>query len=93
MKQQIFIDGEYQYDYEKKGENHILSYCDAEFWSVGTRNTEALVIKDDGDKLSIRTAFRIKRNQIDYDEAERLEILFRIINSNPTYEIGTKEPL
>ena len=93
MKQQIFIDGEYQYDYEKKDDYHILSYCDTEFWTATTRNTKALVIKDDGDKLSILTPFRMKHKKIDYDEAERLEILFRIINSNPTYEISTKKPL
>lgn len=93
MKKQIFIDGEYQYDYKKEGMQHILSYSDTEYWTDHTRNTVALVIEDDGNKLSILTSFRSKKGNIDYDEAERLEILFRIINSGPTYEISTKEPL
>ena len=91
MKKQIFIDREYQYDYEKVGIIHTLSYPNIEYWSSHTRGEIILVIKDDGNKLSIQTPF--KKNDIDYAEAEILEILLRIINSGPTYEIGVKEPL
>jgi hypothetical protein len=91
MKKQIFIDGEYQYDYEKNGMIHTLSYPNIDFWGSHLRGETAFKIKDDGDGLSIQTP--LKKNNIDYAEAEKLEILLRIINSGPVYEIGTKESL
>lgn len=91
MKKQIFIDNEYQYDYEKIGMLHKLSYPDIEYWNSHVRGTVAIVIKDDGNGLSIQTPLRKK--DIDYAEAERFEIILRIINSTPKYEIGTKELL
>lgn len=91
MKKQIFIDGEYQYDYIQHNMQHILLYSDTEYWSSHIRGEVALIIKDDGNKQSILTKFR--KSNIEYNEAERLEILLRIINSGPIYEISTKEPL
>lgn len=91
MKKQIFIDGEYHYDYEKNGMIHTLSFPNIEYWSSHIRGEVALVIKDDGNGYSIQTPF--KKSDIDYAEAERLEILLRILNEGPVYEIGTKESL
>jgi hypothetical protein len=91
MKKQIFIDGEYQYDYEQNGIIHTLSYSNSEYWTSNIRGTVALVIKDDGNGYSIQGPF--KKSDIDYAEAERLEILLRILNLGPSYEIGTKKPL
>lgn len=91
MKKQIFIDNEYQYDYKQDDMIHTLSYSNSEYWSSHIRGTTALVIKDDGDGYSIQTPF--KKSDIDYAEAERLEILLRILNQGPVYEIGTKKPL
>jgi hypothetical protein len=91
MKKQIFIDNEYQYDYEQNGMMHTLSYSNVEYWSSHIRGKVALVIKDDGNGYSIQGPF--KKSDIDYAEAERLEILLRILNQGPSYEIGTKESL
>ena len=91
MKKQIFIDNEYLYDYEYNNIIHTLLYSNTEFWCDDIRGEIAIIIKDDGNGLSIQTPF--KKNNIDYVAAERLEILLRIINSGPLYEIGTKEPI
>lgn len=91
MKKQIFIDGEYQYDYQENNRKHTLFYNNTEFWCDDIRGEIAIVIKDTGNGISIQTPF--KKNNIEYDEAERIEILLRIINSGPLYEISVKESL
>lgn len=91
MKKQIFIDNEYVYDYEQNDIIHTLLYSKSEYWTSDIRGEVALIIKDDGNGYSIQTP--LKKSDIDYAEAERLEILLRILNQGPVYEIGTKESL
>ncbi len=90
MKKQIFVDGEYQYDYTLNGNVHTLSYSDTDFWSSHVRGIIAFQIKDTGDNLNIMTPFNKK--QMDYMDAERMLILLKIIDP-VVYEIGTKEVL
>ena len=91
MKKQIFIDGEYQYDYEVDGQLHRLLFCDTEFWSDTTRGTIAFEIKDDGNGMNIISLF--DKNNIDYSQAEQLQILLRLLDQNTVYEVSTKKLL
>ena len=80
MKQQIFIDNEYQYDYELIDDNvYTLYYSNSE--------DIAMQIKDDGNDLLLSL---YNENKLDYAEAERLFIFLKLINSSAKYEIGTK---
>ena len=91
MKKQIFIDGEYQYDYEVDGKMHRLLFCDTEFWSDTTRGNIAFEIKDDGNGMNIISLF--DKNDIDYSQAEQLQILLRLLDQGTVYEVSTKKLL
>jgi len=97
MKQQVFVNNEYDYDYEltKNDEGndiHTLSYADVDSWDNSVKNTAAMQIEDFGNGLSIIT--KINQNNLLYSEADELLILLKIINSDATlnnvHEIGTK---
>lgn len=95
MKQQIFTDNEYYYDYELLNDNnniHTLYFSNSEYWASEYKGEVAFQLKDDGNGLILLTKFD-KKNRMDYSEAEYMYILLRIINSNNNYEIGTKKPL
>lgn len=99
MKNQIFIDNQYEYDYDciEKGKKkiHTLYYSPVEAWSDELHNKPALVIEDFGDGLNIVT--RLSYKHLEYIEADQLLILLKVINNNPpfqsVYEIGTKKLL
>lgn len=91
MKQQIFIDDEYQYDYEKKESTHILYYSNNDYWLNDIRGSVCMEIKDSGDGISIKTEFNKKL--IDYSQASELFILLKLINEPSKIEIATKLPL
>jgi hypothetical protein len=91
MKKQIFIDGEYQYDYEVSGKLHRLLFCDTEFWSDTTRGTVAFELLDDGNGMNIMSLF--DKNNIDYTQAEQLQILLRLLDQGTVYEVSTKKIL
>ncbi len=99
MKNQIFIDNQYEYDYDctEKGKKkiHTLYYAAVEGWNENLHNQKALTIEDTGDGFSIVTKLNYKH--IDYSEADQLLILLKIISSNPpfqnVYEIGAKKLL
>ena len=99
MKNQIFIDNQYEYDYDciekDKKKIHTLYYSPVEPWSEELHNKPALVIEDFGDGLNIVT--RLSYKYLEYIEADQLLILLKVINSNPpfqsVYEIGTKKLL
>ena len=99
MKNQIFIDNQYEYDYdcigESKKEIHTLYYAPTESWSDELHNQPALTIEDFGDGFNIVT--KLNYEELEYNEADQLLILLKIINTDPlyncVYEIGTKEPL
>jgi hypothetical protein len=92
MKQQIFIDDIYEYDYEEITQGdviyHILYFSNAEQWNDHIKGKIAMEIKDDGNGLEGDESGRI-----DYAEAERLFILLKLINQPAKYEIGTKKLL
>lgn len=91
MKQQIFIDDEYQYDYENNDGLHVLYYSNNEYWYSDIGGTLCMAIKDSGNGLSITTEFNKK--QIDYSQASELFILLKLINDPSKIEIATKLPL
>lgn len=99
MKNQIFINNQYEYDYDctEKGlsKMHTLYYAPVEPWNDDLHNKPALVIEDFGDGLNVIT--RLNCKHIEYVEADQLLILLKIINTDPlyncVYEIGTKKPL
>lgn len=99
MKNQIFINNQYEYDYDciEKGVKkiHTLYYSPVETWSEELHNKSALVIEDFGNGLNIVT--RLSYKYLEYIEADQLLILLKIINTDPlyncVYEIGTKKLL
>ncbi len=92
-KQSIFVDGEYQFDYEVLDNNkHTLYYSNNELWSSHVRNEIAFQIEDDGNGLKLLTKFN-EKSRIDYSESEYLFILLKLINQPCIYEISTKKLL
>lgn len=93
MKQQIFVDGVYDYDYEVVDDNiHTLYYSTGEHWTSHFRGEIAFQIEDDGNGLKFLTKFA-EKNRMNYSEVEYLYILIKLTNSHNDYEIGTKRPL
>ena len=91
MKKQIFVDDNYDYDYEVVNDNvHTLSRSYASQWSDHVRGEVALKIEDDGNGLVVRFN---EKGRIDYSEAEQLFILLKLIIDQAKYEISTKQPL
>ena len=99
MKNQIFVDNQYEYDYDcvvnGKKEIHTLYYAAVETWNEMLHNKPAIIIKDTGDGFNIVTKLNYK--DLDYLNADHLLILLKIINTRQTYpnvyEIGTKQLL
>jgi hypothetical protein len=99
MKNQIFINNEYEYDYDciKKGkkEIHTLYYAAVETWTEALHDKPVMIIEDNGDGINVVTKLNYKN--IDYLDVNHLLILLKIINSQPpyqnVYEIGTKQLL
>jgi len=50
MKQPIFIDNSFEYEYELLDGVHTLYYSPEHPWSLDTRGTVALRVKDDGEE-------------------------------------------
>ena len=92
MKQQIFINVVYDYDYEVVDNKHTLFYSKDMSWSDTVKGEIALQIEDDGNGLIVLSKFS-EENRIDYSESEQLYILLKLINTPCNYEIGTKRPL
>ena len=93
MKEQIFVDGVYDYDYEVVDDNkHTLYYSTGEHWTSHYRGEIAFQIEDDGNGLKFLTKFA-EKNKINYSEVEYLYILIKLTNSHNDYQIGTKRPL
>jgi len=84
---QIFVDDQYDYDYQEVDGMHTLYYSNSSSWTSHVRGEIALQIEDHGNGLSI------KRFEIDYSEASQLLILLKIIEEPTKYEIGKKELL
>ena len=92
-KQSIFVDGEYEFDYEVLDNNkHTLYYSNSDIWNLHIKNTVAFQIEDDGNGLKLLTKFN-EKSRIDYSESEYLFILLKLINQPRIYEISTKKLL
>ena len=92
MKQQIFVDDVYEYDYELLADSiHALYYSNGDQWNEHIKGNITMSIKDDGNGLVVKFN---EKGRIDYSEAERLFILLKLINKSATkYEISSKKPL
>jgi hypothetical protein len=99
-KQQVFVNNEYEYDYQLTinddgNEIHTLTYADVDSWDNSVKNTVAMEIEDHGNGLCIVT--KINQGNLLYTEADHLLIVLKIINSDPglrnVHEIGTKRIL
>ena len=86
---QIFVDDQYDYDYQEVDGVHTLYYSNSSSWTNHTRGEIALQIEDHGNGLSIQEF----KKEIDYSEASQLLILLKIIEEPTKYEIGKKELL
>lgn len=93
MKQPIFVDGVYDYDYEVVDDNkHTLYYSTEEHLTSHYIGKIALQIEDDGNGFKFLTKFT-EKNRMDYSESEQLYILLKLINTPCNYEIGTRRQL
>ena len=93
MKQQIFVDSQYSFDYEVvDGNKHTLYHSNSEYWANHIKGTIAFQLEDDGNGLKILTNFSEKK-RIDYCEAEYLYILLKLANYPSHYEIAQKRLL
>lgn len=90
MKQQIFVDSEYDYDYEVEDDRHTLYRSNGSHWNSHVRGEAAMTIKDDGNGLVFKLN---EEGRIDYSEAQELFILLKLINEPAVYEISSKKPL
>ena len=93
MRHQIFIDDEYNFDYELvDGNKYTLYYCDSEDWIISLRGEIALQLIDSGNGLKILTKFDAE-DKMSYCESEMLLILLKIIHNPAKYEIAQKRLL
>ena len=86
--EQIIIDNKHEYDYNLDNTRHELYYSDNGEWM--NSGEIAIEIFDDGDGLDVRTG-EGSLIYLDYDTAEMLVILLKLINRRRTYEIVTKK--
>ena len=93
MRQQIFINDEYNFDYELVDENkHTLYYCNSEEWLISLRGEIAFQIANTGNGLKIITNL-YSEDKLSYCESEMLLILLKIIHNDERYEIAQKRLL
>jgi len=85
---EIFIDGEYEYDYEELDGVYTLYHNHSEQWNLHTKGGVALQIIDDGNGLKFGGK-KIK-NRIDYSQSIYLTILLKLINKDYKFEVSNK---
>lgn len=90
MKQQIFVDNVYDYDYEEQDGTHTLYRSNGDHWNGHAKGEVAMAIEDDGNGLKVKFN---ENGRIDYSEAEQLFILLKLINQPSVYEISSKKLL
>jgi hypothetical protein len=83
----IIVDKKYEYDYNLDRNYHELYYSDNGEWSYP--GDLALRITDDGNGLAVTTEDE-GLVYLDYDTAEKLLILLKLINRETIYEVVTK---
>jgi hypothetical protein len=86
--EQILIDNKHEYDYKLEDTNHELYFSDNGDW---TKPADlALEIVDDGDGLDVRTQDG-SLIYLEYDTAEMLVVLLKLVNRERIYEVVTKK--
>lgn len=90
MKQAIFVNSEYDYDYEEQDGRHTLYRSNGSHWNSHARGEAVMTIKDDGNGLIFKLN---KEGRIDYSQAQELFILLKLVNQPAVYEISSKVPL
>ena len=88
-KEEIHIDGLYEYDYVKDDTDdtltvHILYYSNGIEWSDHIKNTVALAIIDTGNGVVVEDLSVNK--EIDYLKLEQLLILLRLQSQSSTFQ-------
>lgn len=86
--QEIFVNGEYQYDYECVGKVHTLYYSEGEEWCDDVKGQIAMQITDDGNGLIFGK--KVRNKKYNYDTALYLTILMKMIHSEYKFEISNK---
>lgn len=84
---QIFIDEQYEYDYEEVDGIHTLYRNNSEIWNSNVRGEVVMEITDDGNGLIF--AEKLKK-RINYSESICLTILLKLINKDYKFEISNK---
>lgn len=86
--EQIIIDNKHEYDYNLDNNHHELYFSDNGDW---TKPADlALEIVDDGDGLDVRTQDG-SLIYLEYDTAEMLVVLLKLVNRERIYEVVTKK--
>lgn len=86
--EQILVRSSHDYDYKKVGNSHELYYSNSPEWMDSGKI--AMHVVDDGNGLDV---FIDGENliRLDYDTAEKLMILLKLINRDSLYEIITEK--
>jgi hypothetical protein len=85
--EQIIVDNKHEYDYKLDDNHHELYYSDNDVWM--SSGELALRITDDGNGLAVTTEDE-KLVYLDYNTAEQLLVLLKLINREIIYEVVTK---
>lgn len=85
---EVFIDEEYQYDYEYVDRIHTLYYSKGELWCESHKGQIAMQIEDSGDGIIFGK--KLKNRKYNYDTALHLAILMKLIHSEYKFEISNK---
>lgn len=86
--EQILVRNSHDYDYKKVGNSHELYYSNNPEWMDSGKITMHVV--DDGNGLDVFSD-RESLIRLDYDTAEKLMILLKLINRDYSYEIITEK--
>lgn len=84
---EIFIDGEYEYDYWNIDNRHTLYRNNSEIWNSHVRGELVMEITDDGNGLIFGEKLK---KRVDYSESIYLTILLKLINKDYKFEISNK---
>ena len=94
-REEIYINNKHEYDYHKLQATpdvivHTLYFSDDAEWSEHVRKQVAMQLVDNGNGIELR-GINAKKH-IDYNEAERLQILLRLSSTHCVYQIAEPTP-
>lgn len=84
---QIFINQEYEYDYQEVDGVHTLYRNNSEQWIASVKGEVVMKITDDRNGLIFGEKLK---KRIDYSESIYLTILLKLINKDYKFEISNK---